>query len=92
MENWVLTQKDQLNGAVRAAFQKNLDRLNGTAHIPYPSFSYSLYTGWLLTSFTDNIRLAPIALENLINNMSDREACITDSIEQLLDHLIEALR
>lgn len=85
-------QKDLLNGAVKAAFQRNLECLNGTAHITYLSLFYSQYTGWLLKNFTDNILLAPIALENLIDNMGDREACITNSVEQLLNRLIESLR
>lgn len=46
----------------------------------------------LLTRFTDNVHLAPIALENFIDNMSVREACISDSINQSFYPLIEALR
>lgn len=46
----------------------------------------------MLTSFAENVHLAPIALGDFIDNMSAREACITDSINQLLDNLIDALR
>lgn len=33
LEDWILTQKRLLNDAVRAAFQKNLECLEGKAHI-----------------------------------------------------------
>lgn len=46
----------------------------------------------LLIRFTDNVHLAPIALENFIENMSVREACISDSISQSFYRLIKALR
>lgn len=45
LENWILSQTNQLNGAVRAAFKKNIECLNGIAHIPYLSLSYSKFSG-----------------------------------------------
>lgn len=44
LERWILSQTNQLNGAVRAAFQKNIECLNGIVHIPYLSLSYSQFS------------------------------------------------
>lgn len=45
-----------------------------------------------LTGHTENLQLAPIALENFMDNMHAREACIMDSINQSFEHLTQRLR
>ena len=91
-EFWVFAQRAHLVDVVKAAFEENFEHLNGTALLSSPGFFYLQSITLSLTSFTDNVHLAPIALGNFIDNMGVREACIADSINQSFYDLIEALR
>lgn len=86
LKAWISVQRFYLERDVSTAFKKNTKLLNGIV------YKIHLLGSVPLTSYKDNVQLAPIALENFMDNMDDREACIMDSINKLFERLTQKLR